>query len=326
MRSAKYRQSVLGILILLAWFLALPALGGAVPLAKGKSAASPPPSTPFLVSHAAAATSSSAGAVTLNLPGNVPLVMVRIPAGSFMMGSPARERSRTASEGPEHKVTLSHDFYLGRYEVTQAQWKAVTGVNPAHIQGANGFSEDLNKPVESVSWNEIAGPGGFIAKVNQHLAATGRGQVRLPSEAEWVYACRAGTTTRFYFGDSLLSDDEASNGPAGAAAYPGTRGDYMWFSANSGGTTHPVGTRRPNAWGLYDMAGNVWEWCQDWAHDDYRGAPAAGRAWETPAGEWRLVHGGAWDNHASYCRSANQSTYYPDDRSDDVGFRLVWTP
>lgn len=223
--------------------------------------------------------------------------MVWIPPGAFNMGSPANENGRNETEGPQHTVTISKGFWLGKYEVTQAQWQAVMGNNPSHFTG------DGNLPVERVSWYNCQ---EFIGRLN----AKGEGAFRLPSEAEWEYACRAGTTTAYYFGDD--SD---------------RLGDCAWYGANSGKKTHPVGQKKPNAWGLYDMHGNAWEWCQDWYHDSYIGAPTDGSAWESPAGRYRVFRGGSWDNgFTSNCRAAYRRSSTPDTSSYRFGFRVVRTP
>ena len=268
------------------------------------------------------------GDVTVALPGGVPLVMVWCPAGSFQMGSPDIEHSRGNDEGPVHTVTLSHDFYMGKYEVTQAQWKAVMGSNPA-----SGYGVGDDYPVYDVSWNDITGSGGFIERLNQHLASSSGqgGPVRLPSEAEWEYACRAGTTTRFYFGDSLTpADDNATDGSTDSAAYPGNRSDYMWWWFNCQGNAKgaygakPVGTKRPNAWGLYDMNGNVWEWCQDWYAESYSSGSATDPNGPV-SGNSRVIRGGSWDLQTFLCRSAYRTTYFPDIRSFNFGFRIIFS-
>ena len=185
---------------------------------------------------------------------------VRIPSGDFMMGSPDGEDGRWDNEGPVHKVTIKNSFYLGKYPVTQKQWEKVMGSNPP-VKG-----DDL--PVESVSWKDVQ---EFITKLNK-MEATDK--YRLPSEAEWEYACRAGTTTRFYFGD-----DESK------------LGDYAWYVENSGSKTHPVGQKGANPWDLYDMHGNVLEWVQDKWHSDYNGAPSDGSAWEDGDSSYRVLPG-----------------------------------
>ena len=190
--------------------------------------------------------------LTLDLGGGVKMEMVLIRPGSFDMGS---DKGQPA-EKPVHKVTLKKAFYIGKYEVTQEQWQAVMGGNPS------GF-KDTKKPVDSVSWNACR---DFAAKLSEK---TGR-KLSLPSEAEWEYACRAGSTTEFCYGD----------GEAGL-------GEYAWYSANSGRMTHLVGQKKPNKWGLHDMHGNVWEWCEDVWHDAYEGAPTDGSAWVEGGNKYR---------------------------------------
>jgi formylglycine-generating enzyme required for sulfatase activity len=217
---------------------------------------------------------------------------VSIPGGSFTMGSPSIETDRSYGEDPQHQVTIQA-FYMMSTEVTQAQWKAVMGSNPSN------FKRD-NLPVESISWNDCQ---EFIKKLNQMDPGKG---YRLPSEAEWEYACRAGTTTRFCSGNS--ESDLARVG---------------WYSGNSGSKTHPVGTKESNAWGLYDMHGNVWEWCEDWFHDSYKGAPSDGSAWESGGGQYRVLRGGSWSGRLLYCRSAIRDGAPPDKRGDGNGLRLM---
>ncbi len=251
--------------------------------------------------------STGPGEITIMLPGDVPLVMTRIPAGSFSMGSPSGERGRLTDEGPQTNVTISRDFYMGKYEVTQAQWQAVMGNNPSGFQGAN-------RPVETVSWDDAQ---GFIAALNAHIAATGQGlaTMRLPTEAEWEYAARAGSTTRFHFGDSLSVGDDCED--------DGIRGVYMWYCGNSAaGQTQPVGTKLPNAFGLHDMYGNVWEWCQDWYDSSLPGGSVLDPA-GPPLGVYRVKRGGGWSNTAWNCRSANRPFRAPSDRYDYMGFRVA---
>jgi len=229
---------------------------------------------------------------TLDLAGGVKMEFVLIRPGSFMMGSEKGD----ADEKPVHKVTIAKPLYMGKYEVTQEQWQAVMGSNPSELKGPKN-------PVERVSWNDCQ---EFLKKINERFPAMG---FRLPTEAEWEYACRAGSATEYCFGD-----DEAG------------LGDYAWHGRNSGLETHPVGEKKPNAWGLYDMHGNVAEWCQDWYHDSYNGAPTDGSAWESPAGSTRVSRGGTWGNGAYYCRSARRSYDAPDDRVRQLlGFRFVRT-
>ena len=217
-----------------------------------------------------------------------------IPAGSFTMGSPTGERGRGTDER-QHPVTISKPFYLQITEVTQKQWTQLMGSNPSSFKdGGDDF------PVESVSWNKAQ---EFIKKLNQMESGA---KYRLPTEAEWEYACRAGSKGRFCFGD-----DEAK------------LGEYAWYSGNSNNKTHPVGKKKPNKWGLYDMHGNVWEWVEDDWHDGYKGAPDDGRAWvDNPRGSRRVIRGGSWYYDAWYCRSATRRSHSPDYHSSRVGFRL----
>ncbi|MGB2614611.1 MAG: SUMF1/EgtB/PvdO family nonheme iron enzyme [Phycisphaerae bacterium] len=227
--------------------------------------------------------------------------LVFIPAGEFLMGSPASEARRDNDE-TQHRVTLTKGFYLGATEVTQAQWQAVMGSNPSRFKG------DGRLPAEKVSWNDCQ---AFCRKAG--------GGLRLPTESEWEYACRAGTQTRFSFGDA----DSAL-------------GDYAWYGSNSGkGAPHPVGQKRPNAWGLYDMHGNVWEWCADWYVKDYPGGavtdptgPAAVPG--PPELSRRVMRGGScsdWrlpkDTLPGVCRSANRSDHGPRFRFIYLGFRVA---
>ena len=218
--------------------------------------------------------------------------MVKIPPGSFTMGS-----EKNADEKPLHTVYI-RSFLMGRTEITQKQWRDVMGSNP------NRFSAcGPECPVESVSWDEVQ---QFISTLNQR---TGQ-KYRLPSEAEWEYAARAGTTTEWSFGN-----DESK------------LGNYAWHGRNSGGRTQEVGKKLPNAFGLYDMHGNVWEWTEDCWHENYAGAPTDGSAWTTGCrGNYRVLRGGSWSNSPAFLRSANRIWNYPDIRDSSGGFRLARTP
>jgi formylglycine-generating enzyme required for sulfatase activity len=211
---------------------------------------------------------------------------VTISAGEFMMGS----ENGSAAEKPMHRVRLSQPFEIGKYEVTQAQWEAVMGNNPSYFKGGN-------RPVEQVSWYDVQ---EFIERLN----ALDDGYVyRLPTEAEWEYACRAG-----------------SNGD-----YAGKLDAMAWYNDNSQQMTHPVGTKQPNAWGLYDMHGNVFEWCQDYYDAGYYAQSPSVDLQGPESGSFRVKRGGGWMFSAAFARSAARDLYAPTYRFNFVGFRLVRT-
>ncbi len=213
--------------------------------------------------------------------------MVEIPEGSFAMGSEENEY-----EKPIHEVKII-SFWMSKYQVTQAQYEAIMGTNPSNFRGSNN-------PVENISWDDAR---AFCEKLSNHSEYT----YRLPSEAEWEYACRAETLTKYHSGDS--ESDLAK---------------VAWYDENSEGKTHPVGKKSPNSWELYDMHGNVWEWCEDDWHDSYEGAPDDGGAWvDDPRGSDRVLRGGGWFNDAWYCRAANRGSHNPSYRFSYSGFRLV---
>jgi formylglycine-generating enzyme required for sulfatase activity len=212
----------------------------------------------------------------------VQLQMVYVSGGTFLMGSPLSEAGRDNDEGPQSNATVP-SFYMSKYEVTQAQYKAVIGTNPSSFKG-----DDL--PVDSVSWNDAV---EFCRKLSR---TTGR-EYRLPTEAEWEYASRAGTT-----------------GP-----YAGNIDALTWYSANSGSQPHPVGQKQPNGFGLYDMYGNVWEWCQS-KYKPYPYNATDGRE-DLQSTEVRVLRGGSWQSSANSCRSAYRRRVIPDARS--IGFRIV---
>jgi formylglycine-generating enzyme required for sulfatase activity len=254
--------------------------------------------------------------------------MLKIPAGSFRMGSDEYE-----DEKPKHQVKLQ-EFYLGKYPVTQEQYQAVMGNNPSN------FKDDPKNPVEQISWDDAQ---EFCKKLNQ---LTGK-EYRLPTEAEWEYACRAGTQTRYYFGDdqSVLKE-------------------YAWYGDNSGDSfldtvkiwdadpnwenyykklnwenyykklmddnckTHPVGEKKPNNWGLYDMSGNVWEWCEDPYHDSYANKPEntknnGNTIWLSGNVSLRVLRGGSCFNYSRSCHSAKRYWFVADVRDIYIGFRLA---
>lgn len=244
------------------------------------------PTTPAPV---AAVVHGSGQTTVLDLGGGVGLELVWIPPGEFMMGSAAGEPGRSSDE-TQHRVTITGGFWLGRYEVTQQQWQQVMGVNPSSFVNAGPKS-----PVENVSWNECQ---EFIRRLNERVPGGG---VRLPAEAEWEYACRAGT----------------------ASAYAGNVDDMAWHGANARETTHPVGGKAPNAWGLHDMHGNVWEWCSDDWHDSYSGAPSDGARWGDGSGPYRVRRGGAWIVAAPGCRSAKRGWSAPGRSYNYLGLRVA---
>ncbi len=238
------------------------------------------------------------------------LEVVDIPSGEFLMGSPEDEAERHSSEGPQRRVTISA-FAMGRYPVTQAQWRFVAGLprvnrdlepDPANFKGDT-------RPVETVSWHEAE---EFCDRLSNFLGTP----CRLPSEAEWEYACRAGTTTPFHFGETITP--ELANYRGEIAYGNGPTGIYR-------SQTTPVGSFGvANAFGLYDMHGNVWEWCADHWHDNYEGAPADGTAWlSSDESSFRLLRGGAWFYDPQDCRSAYRNYNHPENRLNLIGFRVV---
>ena len=248
-----------------------------------------------------------------------PLEMMRIPSGSFLMGSPENELERLSDEGPQHEVAVSR-FFLAKYPITQAQWRAVAAmpqVNRELKPAPSNFKGEL-LPVEQVSWYEAV---EFCDRLTIH---TNR-QYRLPTEAEWEYACRAGTTTPFHFGETITTDLANYCGEdrkIGETDYSGSYGAGPKGEFRE--KTTPVDKFDvANAFGLCDMHGNVWEWCQDHWHENYEGAPTDGSAWLTDdEGARRLLRGGSWYNNPRYCRSACRINGSPDNRDDDIGFRV----
>ena len=238
--------------------------------------------------------------MTINLGQGVTLEMVAIPGGAFLMGSPEDEQGRFEDEGPQHQVTLSA-FFMGRYPVTQAQWRAVTSLPQVERKldpDPSQFKGD-KRPVEQVNWFDAM---EFCARLSAHTSQT----YTLPSEAQWEYACRAGTTTAFHFGQTL-ANSQAN------------------FSRKA---TTEVGSFPPNSFGLSDMHGNVFEWCLDYFHDDYEGAPTNGTAWVT--GEYDYIRsrrGGSWFYDSRYCRCACRGFSNASARDfSGYGFRVVSVP
>jgi formylglycine-generating enzyme required for sulfatase activity len=240
--------------------------------------------------------------MTVNLPGGVTLEMVKIPAGSFMMGSDPSQQDSSDNEYPRHEVTIDYEFYMARCELTKRQWQAVMDTTPWSKENVLFYPDS---PAVFISWHDVQ---DFISKMNM----LGQGVFRLPSEAEWEYACRAGTATRFYWGDDLEQN---------------LISDYAWCQENtflSGKEyAHLTAQKLPNDFGLFDMSGNVEEWCQDYMHDDYTGAPLDGSPWESPSGFHRILRGGSWKFADKYRRSADRHALAPETRNDSVGVRLV---
>jgi formylglycine-generating enzyme required for sulfatase activity len=232
---------------------------------------------------------------------SVGMKLVLIPKGTFMMGSPESEQGRNEHEN-QHEVTISKDYYLGVYEVTQAQYEKVMGKNPSYFQGAKVGNENADLPVDNVSWDDTV---EFCKRLSDLPEEKKAGRLyRLPTEAEWEYACRAGSKTAYSF------DDEEGLLP-----------EYDWFKRNSSDRTHTVGLLEPNAWGLYDMHGNVWEWCSDRYGDYPKGAVSDPSG--PKEGSFRVYRGGSWFNEAAGCRSAFRDGYVPSDRLNYLGFRLA---
>ncbi len=254
-------------------------------------------------------------ALTVTLPGNVSMAFVRIGPGRVIMGSSYGEAGRFENEGPQHEVAITKGFYMGKYEVTQRQWEAVMGTYPWRMrppaQGPRDYVvEHPDHPAAYISWNHAQ---SFIRRLNE---AAGDSLYRLPTEAEWEYAARAGTLTPWSFGNN-----------------EGRMGDYAWYSDNAWVSdqedegekyAHPVGTKQPNPWGLYDMHGNMWEWCQDWyAEDYYRFSPGADPI-GPGSGESRIFKGGDFSSSATLCGSARRGGLPPEFTGNGgIGFRVV---
>lgn len=253
--------------------------------------------------------------LAIDLGNGIKLELILIEAGSFRMGS-----ERNGQEKPVHQVTISKPFYLGTYEVTQGQWHAVMGTNPSYFQKCG-----TNCPVENVSWNMAQ---QFIARLNSRSDGN---NFRLPTEAEWEYAAQAGTA-----GDQADNVDEM-------AWYANNAGDKSFdadkiFLENSdpeafnkrvvgnGNRTHPVGGKKPNSWGLYDMLGNVLEWCQDWADGEYYGKSPTIDPKGPPTGFAKVMRGGSWGSYAANVRPAFRNLDTPDAFYGDYGFRVVAVP
>ncbi|MBD2203190.1 SUMF1/EgtB/PvdO family nonheme iron enzyme [Calothrix sp. FACHB-1219] len=246
---------------------------------------------------------------TEQLSPGVTLEMVAIPGGTFTMGSPETEAGSSDRERPQHRVTIK-PFFMGKYAVTQAQWKAVAALPQVkrELQPDPSYFKGADLPVEQISWYDAE---EFCIRLSK---ATGQ-NYRLPSEAEWEYACRAGTSTPFHFGQTITPELANYNGNYTYGA--GSKGKYRK-------QTNPVGSFKvANAFGLYDMHGNVWEWCADNRHDNYNGAPSDGSAWLGGINDVAVLRGGSWIYIPKFCRSASRLNYIRDIRNDVNGFRVV---
>ena len=262
---------------------------------------------------------------------SIGMKFVRVPKGTFAMGSQRGNRNADLDER-QHEVTLSRDYFIGAFECTQEQYERVMGKNPSQFQDPRSKGSTANHPVERVSWNDAV---EFCRRLSSLPEEEQEGRVyRLPTESEWEYACRAGTTTSYSYGDE-----------------EGQLGDYAWFANNSGNVvldakklllaskdkrsnddrleryqcrTHPVGRKRPNSWGLFDMHGNVWEWCSDW-YGDYP-MVAVTDPQGPVQGSVRIRRGGPWNDPAECCRSAYRDFREPTHTSHSLGFRLALSP
>jgi formylglycine-generating enzyme required for sulfatase activity len=220
--------------------------------------------------------------------------MILVQGGTFLMGSDEKDKDADKYEFPQHKVSVP-SFYIGKYEVTQKQWREVMGKDPEEL----GFKSCDDCPVEGVNWNDVQ---EFLQALNKKTGLN----YRLPSEAEWEYAARGG---------------QASNKNNYMYAGSNNIDEVAWYSGNSDQKTHPVGKKKANTLGIFDMTGNVWEWCQDTWHEDYKGAPDNGSAWESK-GSYRVDRGGSWGNASEDCRVAFRDSGTPEFRFNTLGFRV----
>ncbi len=258
------------------------------------------------------ASPTQAGQVFREFPNGPELVV--IPAGTFLMGSSERELGSRQDEGPRHRVSFVQPFALGCYAVTFEEWDACVaeGGGNGYKPNDQGWDRDRH-PVINVSWDDAQ---AYLQWLNAKVTAVGtvsiggNGPYRLPSEAEWEYAARAGTTTAYYWGDDIGRNN--ANGGAGGGQWDGQ-------------STAPVGSFAPNRFGVYDMLGNVWEWIEDCWHDTYEWAPQDGRAWTANDCKSRVLRGGSWCNGLDFLRSAYRSWGAPDDRDSAIGFRVART-
>jgi formylglycine-generating enzyme required for sulfatase activity len=262
---------------------------------------------------------------TEHLGKDIALDMVLIPPGKFFMGSPENELEGEESESPQHLVSISQPFFMSQHLVTQAQWQHIATMpkekrkleqNPSRFKGSR-------LPVENISWFDTE---EFCLR----LSTLTKRSYRLPSEAEWEYACRAGTTTPFNFGETIdaeLANYQAEDEKVGGTVYLGKygRGQFGEYRRK----TTSVGIFPANPFGLFDMHGNVWVWCKDHWHNNYEGAPTDGSAWVNRNAERnasRILRGGSWLDYPRYCRSAFRGRNSAHGRSDNIGFRVVYSP
>ena len=233
------------------------------------------------------------------LSNGIELEMVLIPEGEFMMGAPETELESRNSERPQHKVNVP-TFFMGRYPITQEQWQAIMDNNPSEFKGDK-------RPVERVSWDDAK-------EFCDRLSKKTKREYRLPTEAEWEYACRAGTKTPFHYGETITT--ELANYDGNSVYGAGVKGLYRE-------KTTEVGEFPANEFGLCDMHGQVWEWCEDDWHENYQNAPNDGRAWLSEASIYNVIRGGSWLNYPDVCRSAIRIDVTRDFRVNDIGFRVV---
>ncbi len=250
----------------------------------------------FLLPHSSLSGADPKRSMDKLVTNSIGMKLVLIPAGESLMGSPNSDRDADDDEHPQHRVKIAKPFYLGATEVTQEQYQRVMGENPSY------FKSDSQRPVEEVSWKDAV---EFCRRLSEKEGKT----YRLPMEAEWEYACRAGSMTKWCFGDSESQ-----------------LRDFAWYYNNSERTTQPVGQKQPNAWGLYDMHGNVWEWCLDRYDDDYYGQSASTDPTGPSSGSLRVLRGGSWLDFARHCRSAFRYFSSPGNGFDYLGFRVCLVP
>jgi formylglycine-generating enzyme required for sulfatase activity len=275
-----------------------PPESGSMPSAASKPP--PPQQTPAEKPTSENVSASKPAGPAATLTNSIGMKLVLIPAGEFLMGSPDSDSDAQSNEKPQHRVQISRPFYLGVYEVTQAEYEKVMGTNPSQFKecGPRG-------PVEIVSWDDAQVFCQKLSALADEQAAGWR--YRLPTEAEWEYACRAGSTSRFSCGDDYSWLD-----------------NYAWSITNSGSKTHPVGEKKPNAWGLYDMHGNVWEWCLDW-RSDY--TPGEQKDPCGPlSGPFKVLRGGSWQSPKALCRSATRHSASRYESDATIGFRVALAP